>query len=55
MKINVTTILAIMLVFASSQCVWADTAKPLVNQKEWDEAVELPFKDSNPKLAPTSA
>jgi predicted SnoaL-like aldol condensation-catalyzing enzyme len=51
MNINVPKVLATMLLFASSQCVWADTAKPLVNQKEWDEAVERLSKDSNPKLA----
>lgn len=51
MKINATKFLAIMLALAASQWVWADTAKPLVNQKAWDQAVERLSKHSDPKLA----
>ena len=51
MKISVTKVLAIVLLFASSQWVRADAAKPLVNQREWDEAVEQLSKDPNPQLA----
>lgn len=50
-KIDATKILAVMLLLVSSQWTWADAAKPLVNQKEWDDAVEKLSRDPDPKLA----